>query len=155
MFWNKEYKKKETKPWGKRKSGKWSDTKSLREKLDKIYSRYIRLRDSKEYEFKYFRCISCGRVLPYEQGDCGHYISRRNMALRFCEDNTSAQCRSCNRFQDGNIIGYREGLIKKIGIKRVELLEARRHETKKWSKFELEALITYYQEEINKLLNIV
>lgn len=154
MFWNKGYKRKETKTWKERKSEKWSDTKSLREKLDKIYSRYIRLRDSKKYEFKYFRCISCGRILPYEQSDCGHYISRRNMALRFCEDNTSAQCRNCNRFQDGNIIGYREGLIKKIGIKRVELLETRRHETKKWSKFELEALITYYQEEINKLLNI-
>ena len=153
MFWNKEYKKKETKSWGKKGMGKWSDTKSLREKLDRIYSRYIRLRDSREYDFKYFRCISCGRVLPYEQSDCGHYISRSNMALRFCEDNTHAQCRSCNRFKDGNIIGYREGLIKKIGIKKVELIEARRHETKKWSKFELETLINYYQDEISKLLN--
>lgn len=154
MFWNKNYKKKD-KSWGKKdRTGKWSNTSSLRDKLDRVYSRYIRLRDSKKYGFKYFRCISCGRVLPYEQGDCGHYISRRNMALRFCEENTHCQCRSCNRFQDGNIIGYREGLIKKIGEKNVELLEARRYETKKWSKFELETLIDYYDREINKLLNV-
>ena len=112
---------------------------------------YIRLRDSKEFGFKYFRCISCGRVLPFEQADCGHYISRTNMALRFSEDNCSAQCRSCNRFKDGNILDYRQGLTRKIGEQRVTLLESRKHETKKWSNWELEQLIEYYSKETERL----
>ena len=153
MFWKKKKQDKEnTSVWGKAASrGKWRSTKSLKEKLDRVFSLYIRLRDSKEFDFNYFRCISCGRVLPFEQADCGHYIPRTNMALRFSEDNCHIQCRHCNRFKDGNILDYRQGLIRKIGEQRVELLEARKHESKKWSNWELERLIEYYEEEINKL----
>ena len=109
MFWKKKKDKDKSGTWGKTaRTGKWRSTKSLKDKLDRVFSMYIRLRDSKEFGFKYFRCISCGRVLPFEQADCGHYISRTNMALRFSEDNCSAQCRSCNRFKDGNILDDKE-----------------------------------------------
>lgn len=149
MFWKKGSKKEGKDAWIKpSQTGKWCSDKSLVAKLDKIYSKYIRLRDSKAYGFKYFRCISCGRVLPIEQGDCGHYISRRNMALRFCEENTWTQCRYCNRFKDGDILNYRQGLISKIGERNVELLESRRFESKKWSKWELEKLIDHYTEKV-------
>lgn len=157
MFWKKGKKKEEKKDaWGKAaRTGKWRSTKQLRDKLDRVFSMYIRLRDSKEFGGEYFRCISCGRVLPFAQADCGHYISRTNMALRFSEDNCSAQCRSCNRFKDGNILEYRQGLARKIGEKRVELLEARKHETKKWSNWELEQLIEYYSKETERLKKAV
>lgn len=153
MFWKKKKQDKEKGPaWGKvARQGKWRSTKSLKDKLDRVFSLYIRLRDSKEFDFKYFRCVSCGRVLPFEQADCGHYISRTNMALRFSEDNCSAQCRHCNRFKDGNILDYRQGLIRKIGEQRVMLLEARKHESKKLSNWELETLIEHYEKEIKKL----
>ena len=62
-------------------------------KLDKVFSRYIRLRDCMPNG--YFRCISCGQIKPYEQADCGHYHSRRHMATRFDEDNAHAECRHC------------------------------------------------------------
>lgn len=152
MFWKKDNRKKgEQKKPSCRTKGKWGSTQSAVRKLDAVFSQYIRLRDSKVYGGRYFRCISCGRMLPFEKGDCGHYISRRNMTLRFSEDNCHMQCSHCNRFQDGNIIDYRSGLVRKIGEQRVKILEAQRHQSKKWSAWELEILTKHYKDEIEKL----
>ena len=87
----------------------------LKAKLDRVFSMYIRLRDSREFDFKAFRCISCGRILPFEKADNGHYINRQHMSTRFDEMNCNAQCSHCNRFQEGNMQGYRNGLIRKYG----------------------------------------
>lgn len=120
----------------------------LKAKADRIFSEYVRKRDSKN---GYFVCISCGRILPYEQADCGHYINRIHMATRYSEINCNAQCRKCNRFDEGNMSGYRQGLIKKYGEQRVLLLEMQKNDTKKYSNFEYQALIQHYQKEIKKL----
>lgn len=117
-------------------------------KADRVFSEYVRKRDSKN---GYFVCISCGRILPYEQADCGHYINRIHMATRYSEINCNAQCRKCNRFDEGNMSGYRQGLIKKYGEQRVLLLEMQKNDTKKYSNFEYQALIQHYQKEIKKL----
>ena len=118
-------------------------------KLDKVFSRYIRLRDCMPNG--YFRCISCGQIKPYEQADCGHYINRRQMITRFDEMNCNAQCRHCNRFMEGNLQGYRDGLIAKYGERDVLLLEAKKKETRKYSDFELVELTKYYKALGDKL----
>ena len=124
-------------------------------KLDKVFSEYIRLRDSFSCQGElYFRCISCGQIKPYAQADCGHYINRGHMSTRYHEDNCHAQCRSCNRFDEGNIYNYRRGLVGKIGEQRVVLLESLKNETKKYSDFELEAMIKHYSELVRKLKNL-
>lgn len=120
----------------------------LKAKLDKVFSEYIRKRDTRNGVFK---CISCGRILPYEQADCGHYINRKHMATRFDEMNCNAQCISCNRFDEGNIQGYRRGLVSLYGEQQVNLLEAKKHNFRKYSDFEYEVLIKHYKEEIKKL----
>ena len=122
---------------------------TLVKKLDKVFSQYIRLRDA--YPNGTFRCISCGKIKPFEQADAGHFHSRRHMATRFDEDNVSAECRACNRFSADHLIGYRENLIKKIGTQRFQLLEVKAHSIKKWSCFELEQLIKYYTVLVKKL----
>ena len=120
----------------------------LKAKLDKVFSEYIRKRDTRNGVFK---CISCGRILPYEQADCGHYINRKHMATRFDEMNCNAQCRSCNRFDEGNIQGYRRGLVALYGEQQVTLLEAKKYNFRKYSDFEYEVLVKHYKEEIKKL----
>ncbi len=78
---------------------------------------YVRERDKEK------PCISCGR---FHQGayDAGHYRSTgSNPALRFHLDNIHRQCVPCNQHKGGNAIEYRLGLIKRIGIERVEWLE--------------------------------
>lgn len=122
---------------------------NLKNKFDRVFSLFIRYRDTMPNG--YFRCISCGQIKPFEQADCGHYINRQHMSTRYDEMNCNAQCRHCNRFMEGNIQNYRKGLIAKYGEKRVMLLEAKQNQTRKWSAFEMEALIKHYQEENREL----
>lgn len=125
-------------------------TSKLKEKLDRIFSQYIRLRD--RLPGNVFQCISCGKIKPMAQADCGHYINRQHMATRFSEVNCNAQCRSCNRFQEGNMSGYRMGLVRKHGDTKVKILEMQKNEVRKYSEFEYLALIGHYQKEVKRLL---
>ena len=118
-------------------------------KLDRVFSEFIRLRDTMPNGM--FRCISCGKIKPYSQADCGHYHSRTHMSTRFDEENANAECRSCNRFCADHLVGYRKNLIAKIGEHRYNVLEWRAHQTKKWSDFELKELIKNYQSKIKDL----
>lgn len=115
-------------------------------KADEAFSLFIRTRDSQPYSGRAFRCISCGRVLPISQADCGHYVNRAHMSLRFSELNCHAQCRHCNRFREGNIQDYRRGLIDRIGEQRLLLLEAQKNITTKLSTFELSLLARHYKD---------
>ena len=126
-----------------------SSLSTLVRKLDKVFSRYIRLRDAMPGGMT--RCISCGKIKPVSSMDCGHFYSRTHMSTRFDEDNCNSECSACNRFSADHLIGYRENLIKKIGVQRFKLLEVKAHETKKWSCFELEQLIKYYKALGDKL----
>lgn len=122
---------------------------SLKTRLDTVFAMFIRLRDAMPNGM--FRCISCGRLLPFDQSDCGHYINRQHMATRFNEKNCNAQCRKCNRFDEGNIQGYRRGLIAKYGEPTVLMLEAIKNQINKISDFEYRAMIDYYRKEVKRL----
>lgn len=143
------YLKKKKSSTGK-KTGK-SRLSTLTRKLDEIFSLYIRARDSKD---GHFRCISCGRILPYEQADCGHYFSRTHKNTRWDEENCSAECKRCNRFCADHLEGYRIHLIEKIGQRNFDLLSVRAHQIRKWSEFELEELIKYYKAKYESLKEI-
>lgn len=116
---------------------------NLKARLDREFSLYVRLRDTMPNG--YFRCISCGQLKPFGQADCGHYINRQHMSTRYDEMNCNAQCRKCNRFMEGNMSGYRHGLVEKYGERNVMLLEAKKNQTRKYSDFEYSELIKYYK----------
>ena len=99
------------------------------------FNRYVRLKDKGK------PCISCGKpefMVQQEQQwktggawDCGHYLSRgARPQLRFNLHNAHRQCKSCNA-GSGKFSHkaetvqqrYRERLIKKIGLEKVEALE--------------------------------
>ena len=122
-----------------------------KKKLDTVFSQYIRLRDMIGKTCT-FQCISCGKIKPINQADCGHYINRQHMATRFNEMNCNAQCRNCNRFDEGNMQGYRRGIVWKYGEQKVLLLESMKHETRKYSEFEYKLLIDHYKKEVKRLL---
>jgi len=90
----------------------------------KEFSKMIRARDDIG---GYFRCPTCGRTLPIDQADAGHYISRVRKSVMFDEMNVHAQCRHCNRFQEGSHFIYRKWLVEKYGKEKVEELELRAH----------------------------
>ena len=162
----------------KKKSGSGrSELQKWIAKLDKVISLYVRMRDSKEFHYRYFRCISCGQLKPIDQADCGHYVSRTHMSLRFDTRNVNAECRACNRFSADHLIGYRANLVmrlgkrsfkekypniligapgtvelvKKLGEQQVRLLELQKNETRRWSVWELQELYKYYSGLILKM----
>lgn len=120
-------------------------------KLDKVFSLYIRLRDSKPFGYKAFRCISCGKIKPFHYADCGHYYSRTHMATRFDEDNCHAECSYCNRFKADHLIGYQANLIKKIGKENFDLLTLKAHSSYRWSLYEIEERIKFYKAQIAEM----
>jgi len=90
------------------------------------FNRYIRMRDM------YQECISHpGKLISnsnYITGsavDASHYRSRGAAShLRFNVFNVHAACTRCNRQLSGNAVEYRIRLIERIGLERVERLEA-------------------------------
>lgn len=108
------------------------------------FNAYVRLRDADE------PCISCGR---YHEGQyhAGHYLSiGAHPELRFEEDNVHKQCSVCNNFKSGNLIGYRDGLIDKIGLERVEWLEGP-HEPSRYSIEDLKKIKAKYKRKVRNL----
>lgn len=83
---------------------------------------YIRARDFGK------PCISCGSTPEQKRGgtmDAGHYRSRGAAShLRFNVLNIAGQCVRCNRYNSGNAVDFRIGLIERIGIDLVEKLES-------------------------------
>lgn len=90
------------------------------------FNRYIRIRDEGK------ECVSCGNPLlgksNYLTGsaiDASHYRSRGAAShLKFNVFNVHSACTRCNRQLSGNAVEYRIRLIDRIGLERVERLEA-------------------------------
>lgn len=90
------------------------------------FNRYIRWRDHNK------ECASCGGQLVgssnYLTGsavDASHYRSRGAAShLKFNVFNVHSACTRCNRQLSGNAVEFRTRLIKRIGLERVERLEA-------------------------------
>lgn len=139
-------------PWYKRKPKKRTQSGkavNLTKKLDRVFSAYIRLRDVMANGC--FRCISCGRIKRFEEGDCGHYYSRTHMATRWEPDNCHMECRGCNRASADHLISYRKNLLEKIGLDRIDQLGMMAHSQKQWADFELQEKIDYFTKEVKRL----
>lgn len=116
------------------------------------FNAWVRARDADE------RCISCGVLLSREAigggFDAGHYRSRGSAAhLAFHEDNCHGQCKRCNRYGAGMAVDFRIGLVRRIGVERVEALEAS-NAPHKWERGELIAIRATYIAKRKQLLNI-
>jgi len=94
-------------------------------------------------------CISCRRWFPFAELDGGHFIRATHSATAFLEDNINAQCRKCNRFEDGAQHRYYINLVKKIGQERVDALMELEYISKKWTMPELEELLQYYNTKLS------
>jgi hypothetical protein len=113
------------------------------------FNAFIRLRD----QLAGYHCISSGLPLDWSGNnvDAGHYRSRGSAPhLRFNEDNVHAQSKQENRYKSGNAVDYRIGLIARIGLERVEALEADQ-EPRRYTMGELIAIKTLYRAKLRAL----
>ncbi len=130
--------KNESKGKSKRGMVRLMDRKKLMTKAVTTFNKWVRERDKGK------GCISCGTG-PVDHA--GHYFSAGHYSsLKFSEMNCNGQCISCNTFKHGNLIGYRQGLVKRYGEGNVKLFEntANLRSIKKWTVFELELIIKEY-----------
>jgi hypothetical protein len=83
--------------------------------------------------------------------DCGHYRSVGSAPhLRFDERNAHAQRKQCNRWGSGRAVDYRIGLIKRIGLEKVEALESDQT-VKKYTIDDLKSIISAYKAKFKAL----
>lgn len=123
------------------------------------FNAYIRERDKDQ------PCICCGSYGEEEnwlvggKWDAGHFLSRGAYPeLRFEELNCHKQLKSCNAGSSkyamkGRTVasGYREGLIRKIGLEAVEWLEGS-HEPKRYTIDDLKAIKAEYKAKLKELI---
>jgi len=148
--------RKETREW---KEANKTKPQLIKEAHQDGFNPYIRIRDKDK------PCISCGRhewEIPdkYTGGkwDCGHYLSVGScQELRFHEDNAHKQCKECNggsgKYARKNRTvreEYRERLIERIGLDRVEWLEGP-HQTQNLTHEDIREIKQYYKDKIKVL----
>ena len=113
------------------------------------FNLYVRTRD----QLAGHCCISSGRTLDWTGNavDAGHYRSRGSAPhLKYDERNCHAQSKHDNRYASGNVVGYRAGLIARIGLEAVEALESD-NTPRKHSIDDLKALQALYTTKTKQL----
>ena len=128
-----------------------SDQQKAKEKLDKAFSLYIRLRDSDCNG--YGSCYTCGKVKHYKEMHCGHWIPRNILSTRFDEMNAKIQCVGCNLYGNGKFVDFRINLVKDYGEDVVRVLEQKKFQVFKVDKNWYYEKIAYYTQEVEKLKN--
>jgi 5-methylcytosine-specific restriction endonuclease McrA len=122
--------------------------KSLVEKLDKIFSIYIRRKDAID---DVATCVTCGKKDHWSKLQNGHFMSRRHYNTRWDEDNCHVQCAGCNVFRAGEIYLYNKYLCSKFDNNFPDMLYAKSNETVKFADIDLIELIEYYTDKVNSL----
>lgn len=134
------------KQWKKRKEKMRIDLMTIQDYIklaQTVFNKYVRLRD------KLSPCISCQKK-PLKE-NAGHFWNANNhWNVRFNEDNVHLQCEHCNTYLSGNLINYRENLLKKIGESKFNLLEAEAKKTRKFTVQELKEIIATYKQKIKQ-----
>lgn len=120
--------------------------KRVMKRLDKVFSRVLRLERSQN---GLVQCFTCGRWLPINEATVGHFIKRQYIGTRYNEINCQIQCRKCNYLLQGNDVEFAKRLQEKYGEQIIEKL-------KLWSKqkipaWKLELLLKHYTERLEKL----
>ncbi len=128
---------------------KQSSYPKLLKEARKVFQLWVRIRDNNQ------PCISCGKKVA-DKWDGGHWWKAELFTgLIFHEDNVHKQCVSCNKHQDGNGNEYRIGLVKRIGIERVEWLESNKDRLRsyRYTREELQEIKQKYGELVKQLKN--
>lgn len=118
-------------------------------KLDEEFSRRIRERDMTERSMMYGpsgNCCTCNAPITYATSDCGHYLGRQYWATRWHPMNCAAQCRKCNRFNEGMKAQFRVYLVNKYGEEKINLMEATHKLGRKPTAFLMEQIMERIKE---------
>lgn len=118
------------------------------QKLDRIFSIYIRLRDCDNIWIVV--CPLCKSKIPRKKAQNMHFISRWVLKYRFDEDNCHAGCMRCNVILNWNYIIYTRWMQIKYGIDKVDKMITDK-QVYKLKTPELEEMIKEYMDKCQRL----
>lgn len=113
---------------------------TITNRLDRLVSKIVRLRDGK--------CVICGSV---QNPQCGHFISRMFIATRFDLSNCHQQCSGCNMTHEVDPVPYTLFIQREYGSEYPATLSALAHQTKVLKRAERLELEEELKEELRKL----
>lgn len=111
------------------------------DKNDAIFSKMIRERDG--------ACVFCGKTAEQTKLENSHFWGRGDKIHRFDPKNCDTLCFRCHMENEGNKQGrYRDFKIKQLGEELYNKMEQDHYQkTKKYGKFEKDALIKILREQ--------
>ncbi len=128
-------------------------------KLDDLFSEYIR----KRAMAKVGGCERCltvknditkedGKILPaWKQLQCSHFWGRKRLSVRFDEANCSGLCGSCHLYFTSNPEEHRAWMLKRLGQREYDMLEARASRISRKGGFDENAMYLWLKSELAKL----
>lgn len=132
------------------KKKKLKSISSIKKKLWKLFSTYIRQRGMNDRGLN--RCISCGEVGHWTTGNAGHFYHGHSKLTFMDERNVHYQCVRCNLYLSGNLIPYSEFMRKEYGPDIIEVLRESHNRIWKPSRQELANLIEYYKSKVKETI---
>ncbi len=126
---------------------KLKSIKTLKNKAWKLCSEYIRRRDNG-------KCFTCGIQRDIKQMHAGHFRHGKTTPIYYNDTNIHCQCPKCNMFLSGNRDIYLRNIQKKYGIKKGDWLIKESRKVHKYKRKELEEIIEYYTNALDKLSNL-
>lgn len=125
---------------------KKSERQKLTEKLDKVFSKLIRLRAN-------YICECCGIDYSASTGkmDCSHYIGRANTHVRWWSENASAHCKKCHlnfthRYWEHQT-WFRDKIGQGVEDRLFERIQERDRSMMKWSIEDLKDMLRHFNEQ--------
>lgn len=133
----------------KQKSRELNSSKTM-SNADTYFSRYIRLKHSKNGKCT---CYTCGTIKEIKEVDNGHYQKRGNQGTRYHEDNCRPQCKTCNgnTAKNGMQDVYRVNLSNEIGEEKVIEIEKLARSIQNTNHIYFQEISDYYREKLNEL----
>ena len=116
--------------------------KVLVKKADIVFSIYIRKRGE---TFGYNHCYTCGKYLPVEELQAGHFIPRRFTNVRWHPLNVWPQCHTCNVDKHGNLEIYERKLTAQFSALAIEALWDLAHTNDGLPEIEIKDIIKKYK----------
>lgn len=133
----------------KKKKTKTPTIKKLKKIADRVFSEFKRRETANSSGL--VRCYTCGHIYHWKDIQCGHYVRRSCMNLRYDTLNSFPQCYRCNICLKGNYPAYALNLLNDFGQGRLDYLSQQSKILKQWKPWELTDIINHYQQKIKEL----
>ena len=134
------------------KRGK-TEKQKARDRADQWFSRYIRLKNAIDYGGTIVtRCYTCNKTYKVKDLDCGHYINREYISVRFNENNARPQCTYCNRYRSGKHFDFGVKLAKEIGVEEFDNLRQMAMFTNNDNELYFREQAEFYRKKVNEII---